>query len=476
MTQQQADTPGAADPDGPATRTSGRGATVRRWTAGVLVVITTLMVVASSVAVWAHRTVLDTDQFMDAVGPAVEDPAFYEALADNVSEQALLALDLDSRVSERLTEADEALAAALVARLDVEPGPLTDALLDRVDRPTLASLTPVVAGWLEEHVDTVVHRLITSEQFRDRLPQLVERAHGAAIGLARAEVEDYPNVYLTDDAVVLNTIPIVTEALREALGGLGDMLPDVTLPDAVSERAPEARAQLGEALGRELPEEFGQVALMDRETFELVQGTVVTVDRAVWALVAITLLLIVATVMVAPDRRRGTVQLGLGVVAGVVIVVALVSQLRGVVVDVARSPDGVRVAGVLYDEVTTGVRDIFWLVGAVALIGAVGGLLLGRPAWLRRAGERRPWVRTVSGQDGRLARWVGEHADGLRIAVLALVVLVVVVTGFHWVALVLALLLGAAALWGIAVAQRGEHLPGERGADPLGADGVEPPR
>ncbi|GAA1995070.1 hypothetical protein GCM10009718_36400 [Isoptericola halotolerans] len=425
-------------------------------------VVTTVLVVASSVAVWAHRTVFDTDQFMATVGPTLDDPAFDAALADDITEQTLEALDLDTRVSRRLAELDEVVALALVERLDVEPGPLLEALGSRVDRPTLAVLTPMVVESLEGRVETVVHRLVTSEAFGARLPRLVERAHSAVTGLARADVDDYPDVYLTEDAVMLNTVPLVVEALRESLSGLADVVPDVTLPEAVAERAPEVRAQLEEALGARLPADLGQVVLMDREMFDLVQTSVVTVDRAVWLLLALTVVLVVATLLVAPDRRRGAIQLGLGVVAGLVISVALVGRLRDLVVDVARTPDGERVAEVLFDAVAGGLHEIAWLVGVLAAVTAVVGTLLGRPARPARAGERWPWLRATTGQDGRPAQLVAHHADALRVVVVATAVVTVVATGFSWVALVLVTLLGTVCLVGISVAQRTADVPGRR--------------
>ena len=442
------------------------GRVVRRWVATVLVVVTTLLVVASTVAVWAHRTVLDTDDFMDAVTPVLDDPAFYDALADHVTEQTLLALDLDARAATRLTELDEMMALALVEQLDAEPGPLLEALSTRVDRLTLATLAPVVADRFEERVETLVHRLVDSEAFHDRLPQLVERAHRAAVGVARADGADHPDVYLTDDAVVLDTTPLIAEALREALGSVGDMLPGVTLPDALVERAPDARAQLGAALGTRLPDGFGQVALLDRETFDLVQGTVTTVDRAVWVLVALTVLLVVVTVAVAPARRRVTVQLGIGVVAGLMIAAALVARLRDLVVDAARTTDGERVATVLFDAVAADLHEILWLIGIVAAVGAVVAVLLGRPAWLRRAGDRWPWLRATDGEGGGISRRVAGHADALRVVVVAVAVLVVVLTGFSWVGLVLVGLFLAVCLVGISVAQRIADVPGERRSAP----------
>ncbi|WP_418275936.1 hypothetical protein ACNHYB_13910 [Isoptericola jiangsuensis] len=439
----------------------------RRWIAGAMVVITTLLVIGSSVAVWAHRTVFDTDEFMQTVEPALDDPALYEALADNVSEQALLALDLDSRVSERLTQLDGVLAATLAERLDVEPGPLLEALTTRIDRPSLAALTPTVVGPVEDRIDTVIHRFFAREEFQDRVPQIVARAHEAAIGLARAEGDDYPNVYLTDDAVVLNTVPLISEALQESLAGLGDLLPDVELPDAVAEQAPEARAQLGDALGRQLPEDFGQVELLDRETFEIVQDTVTTVDRVVWLLVALTVLAIVVTLWVSPQRRRTAAQLGIGVLAALVIVWALIGQLRNLVVDVAVTPDGQHVAGSLFDAVSGEVRVIFLLVGLVAAVTVVLAVLSAHgPRWAEQAGRRWPWVRQVTDADGSAARWVGANADALRVAVLVVAVLVIVLAGFHWAAILVVVVGGAAALWGIAVARRTAAVPGRRRVDP----------
>ena len=143
---------------------------------GLLVLVTSLLVVASTVAVWGNRTVFDTDRFMGVVDPALEDPAFYDALSRNVSEQALAALDLETRVRARLEQLDEFLTQELVAALDVRDSVLT--ALSLVDRPTLADLTPAIVDPLEERVTNGITGFITSDGFRQRLPELVRRAQG----------------------------------------------------------------------------------------------------------------------------------------------------------------------------------------------------------------------------------------------------------------------------------------------------------
>ena len=51
----------------------------RKWIAVLLVVVSSIFVVISAVAVWAHRTIFDTDVFMATVEPALEDPQFTTA-------------------------------------------------------------------------------------------------------------------------------------------------------------------------------------------------------------------------------------------------------------------------------------------------------------------------------------------------------------------------------------------------------------
>ena len=89
------------------------------------------VVVATTVVVWAHETVFDTDRFMETVQPALDDPALYAALSERVSDEVIVALGLEARISATLTGVDEYLSQTLLEALDV-----TDrgqAVLDRFD-------------------------------------------------------------------------------------------------------------------------------------------------------------------------------------------------------------------------------------------------------------------------------------------------------------------------------------------------------
>jgi hypothetical protein len=80
-------------------RSLSRRRSVRTWLSNALVVMTVVAMIASMVAIWARETLYDTDRFIGLVQPALEDPAFFAALSDRVSDESLEALDLGSRVS-----------------------------------------------------------------------------------------------------------------------------------------------------------------------------------------------------------------------------------------------------------------------------------------------------------------------------------------------------------------------------------------
>lgn len=116
----------------------GPGRSPRRWSAGVLVVLTVVAITASTLAIWARETVYDTDRFMEVVEPALAHPSFYAGLSDYVSDTALEALDLDTRVAASLDRVDVYLSEALLAAVDPDPRVLEQ--LRAFDRPT-------EAGW-----------------------------------------------------------------------------------------------------------------------------------------------------------------------------------------------------------------------------------------------------------------------------------------------------------------------------------------
>ena len=83
--------------------------------AGIALLLACLTIVLASVATWAHQVALNTNRFTAVVSDVVDDPAFTTPIATKVSQQVLLALDVQTRIADQLPGPSKALAPALNA-------------------------------------------------------------------------------------------------------------------------------------------------------------------------------------------------------------------------------------------------------------------------------------------------------------------------------------------------------------------------
>lgn len=408
-----------------------RRLTWRKVLTVLLVVLTSLSVVASTFAFWAHRTLFDTEAFMSTVGPALEDPALYDAVADRVSAEVIEGLNLEERVTERLSALDEFISQALVDALDLDDD--IRELLSRFDRPSLADLAPSIAEALETRIDARIHQVITSDTVAGLVPQLVERGHQATVALLRDDLTELPNVYIADGEVRLNLIPIIRDALAAIVDDLRGFLPDIDLPDVVSNLADEGRQQLEEAIGEALPEDFGQVTVMSEEALDQAQASVARLDRYVWALIALSLILAVVTIATSTTRRRTAFQLGLGIVIAITLAALIVRRTETAIVDRIVSPEGDLAARAVLGGVLDSLRRVELIVLIGALVVAVGAYLAGRPAWITRLTSRESTEAEGDGGPSELDLWVSGHFDLLRVVGVGVAVLVLFLVGLDLV-------------------------------------------
>ena len=87
----------------------------RRILVAFLVVLGCVLAPISIIAVWTHNTLLNTDQYVDTVGPLVEDPAIQDAIANRVTQALVANVDIDKEVKDALPER-AAFAAPFVAQ------------------------------------------------------------------------------------------------------------------------------------------------------------------------------------------------------------------------------------------------------------------------------------------------------------------------------------------------------------------------
>jgi hypothetical protein len=424
---------------------------VRTLLVGLLVFLSVLSLVVGAVAVWVHETVFDTDRYVALVGPMAGDPAVTEALATYTTAAVFDALQLQTR-----------LQSALPDGLDVLAGPVTNAARD----------------YVHDAADT----FFRSERFQQLWVQINTVAHEKVVALLRGDYAALPNVTITGGEVRLNTIPIIGEVLRQLASSAAGLFGfHGSLPQISSGEAPDAaRQRLAQALGVSLPEDFGQITIMKESNLTAVQDVVRWFDRLIYVLIGLSALLIALTLALSLNRRRTLVELGIGVVIGLLLFRAITRLVEKKIVEAVTNPEARGAARDVVARVVTNLRGAgVWLLLAGLLI-AIIAYLVGGPRWFKRSVA---WTRGTihQGPSGsELEHWVHAHIDWVRGGGIGLAALILFFTGVDWVPVIVVGLLLAAYLGGLATIEhraisRMQESPSESSTALSDGGGLPPP-
>ena len=419
---------------------------VRRVVAVVLVVVTTIVFTVAVVGVWTRRNALNTDKWVDTVGPIAEDPAVQQALGSWMTTELMTAIDPETFFESVLPEQGQALA-----------GPLTSAL----------------RGFVNDRVDT----FLASDTFQRLWVEINRRAHTRVVAVLEG---DTGNLQIENGKVDLNLVPVLNTVLAE----IGKASPEifgrtVDLPTVSVDDIPEdAVSKVENALGVDLPDNFGQFTVFEAERLEAIQDAVELFDRLVVVAVVLAFLLIALTLWVSPSRRRTLLQLAVGIALGVVLIRRIGLRAEDEVVDLAK-PENREAVGVVVGAFIDSLLDATaWILAAAALV-AVVALLTGPYPWavalrrrtasLARALAAAVGAATTRRPDEATVAWVVERRELLQLGgvVAGIVVLLLVDLSWFWI-LVLALVIAA---YELAVVRIAKLTPSE--PKPSGA--VEPP-
>jgi hypothetical protein len=361
----------------------------RHIAVGALVVLTAFSCFVSTVAVWAHGVLLNTDRWVEAVGPLADDPAVTDALATYLVDELVTVLDVEQLAEDALPDQADFLAA-----------PLTNAV--------------------EGFVTDQVAKLLQTEEFRTFWIEANRFTHEQAVRLLRGE----PGVVTVNDGeVTLNLLPFMARILQELdqFGILPDRFsaPDITRETPVA----EANQELGDALGVDLKPDFGQIVVYQSDQLAAAQDAVAAFDDLVVAVVVLTVVLAIASLALSVQRRRTLLQLGLGVVAAFILAAGLVrattNHVLGLITDEADRSAASSVVRLILDS----LRDISRIVALVGLVIAAVAFFTGDSSWAVRT---RRFVRDLLGRgeatadeagtpEMRAVGWVDQHRDALRI-------------------------------------------------------------
>ena len=205
----------------PATARTGR-----RIAGAILTVLACVALVASVVAVWAGRTLLDTPTFSRTAADALTDPEVASALGDRLADEGVdLVWD----------------AAELDRRVPAALEPYADSLADGLRTQLAAAATAV----------------LEAPTTHDVLETNLERAHGTLLTVLEGDGD------LPDDAVRLNLLPVLSRALL-GLQDRGILPASLDLPTfEAGGDADDQIAELEEAVGRSLPDDFAQLTIYE---------------------------------------------------------------------------------------------------------------------------------------------------------------------------------------------------------------------
>jgi len=435
--------------EGERRKTSRRGS-ARKALAGLLAVLTCLAIVLGTTAVWAHRTVLNTDQWVKTVGPLGADPAVHDALQIRITNQIFTVLPAQELIAEALPDRSRFLAV-----------PLTNA----------------IKGFVSDQVGN----LLASPQFAQAWTEANRVVHSQVVAVLRGDSEV---VQTRNGQVVLNLLPVINQALSRVEQLASDLIgKNVNLPTITNGEVPEAaRAKLSKALGVTLPADFGEIVVFQSDRLESAQDAVRLFDRLVVVLVVLALVLLVATFWLSRTRRRTLLQVTIGVMVGLVVVRRLTMRGEQDLLSMVKVPVNRSAVQVVTDQVLAGFFSLTRLLILIGLVIVLLALVTGPYRWAvalrRRVAELwRALVETGgrgrdAAREGTAVAWIRDHVAVLQLGGAIAGVLVLLIVDLSWAAflIVLALL----ALYELALWRLGRDGPG--GPDgPGGRTGPEEP-
>jgi len=170
--------------------------TGRRAVVVLLSVVAVAATLLSAVAWWTDELIGDTDRYVATVGPLVDDPAFNDALADQLTDLVVQQLDLSGVATEG--------AASLAENREL--GPRSEDLL--------LMMGSAIAGWAEDRVATTVDAVVASPEFAEAWREANREAHAQTVALLSGEDGEF--VEVDSDSVGVNVAALV-EAVKARL-------------------------------------------------------------------------------------------------------------------------------------------------------------------------------------------------------------------------------------------------------------------
>ena len=382
---------------------------------GSMVVITALVVGISATGLWMRGVVFRESRWKQTIAPLGSDDDVQAALAAWAGNEIRQVIDVKPYLEDILPDAAQGLASPLSFAIE---------------------------GFIAERAAA----FFESDQFSELWERSTVRLHSAVLKVLKGDSEA---VSVHDGQVILNLVPVLNEVLASISDELSSLLNrDINLPQIDPDTPPsEAIQRLSTALGRELPDDFGQIVVFDSDQLTAVQTGLRWFNSGAIVLGIVGLVLIAATLLVSPHRRRTVISLGVSIA----VVTALLRRStfitqKQVVEEV--KPKNQAAATAVFNHVLEFYRAVTAWMLVLCVIAVFIAWLVGpsRAAVAIRGGVSRTGHRTADAAGD--VSWLHTYAGAARYGVLILAGVVVLFGNFTFLGLVLfGLVIAAIVIW-----------------------------
>ena len=278
--------------------------------AGVIAVIAMLIGI---LGFWTLRVATDSERFENRVESLLATEEVSDTLANRIVAELSDALDLRAEI---------------------------DNIVPRVMQPAVNVL---LAG-VRSRVELRLGEILRSDESVKIVGTAAGTAHRTAIKVLEGDnVVD--GVAIVDGEVRVDLLPLMARAIRLTQEEIG-LFRDVDVPDLQRGGDPdEQRAQLAEALGRPLPDDFGTPVVFRSDSLDEVGSTVQTLQdllllarRTFWALLIIGFALAGVAIWMAAERWRAASFVVAGLFVVTLLVRWVVARSRERLPDVVEQP------------------------------------------------------------------------------------------------------------------------------------------
>ena len=347
----------------------------RRGLVAVLVVIGCVLAPLSVLSVWIRNTLLDTDQYVETVGPLIDNTDVQEALANRITNALIQGTGVEQRIANAL--------------------------------PSQASfVAPAVADGLEQFVDKTALRLVQSDAAETVWDTVNRRAHAQVVALLEGTGRG-DSVTTRNGEVVVNLGPLVGR-VQSALEDRG-----INVFDADAARRVDR-----------------EIVLIQSDSLKSAQNITDLLQKLAYVLPIITLLAFALAIGLSGNRRRTIVRGALGVALGMGLLLVLFNFGRHFYLDALPATVNENAAAAVYDQLLAFLRLSLRTAFVVALVVSLA-------AWLSGPGNVAVRVRSgvaglarkqeTGGAPSGVAIFVSHYKTVLRVAVFGIALAILVV-------------------------------------------------